>query len=147
MRRALWVVTAGMPNCLSTLRSTWRRCGAAITLTALASACAAPAQAPVATVRKADVTSSWVRSARGVHVIIKLCDDRTGLDDPALRAQLARSVQARLELIRPMSGAAWVVAVQPDRGSDFEAALARLRADPRVEFAEPDIIVRSHPAR
>ncbi len=93
------------------------------------------------------MTSSWVRSARGVHVIIKLCDDRTGLDDPALRAQLARSVQARLELIRPMSGAAWVVAVQPDRGSDFEAALARLRADPRVEFAEPDIIVRSHPAR
>jgi hypothetical protein len=45
-----------------------------------------------------------------------------------------------------MSGAAWVVGILPEPGNGIEAALARLRADPRVEFAEPDMVVRSHTA-
>jgi hypothetical protein len=112
----------------------------------MTSACAAPLAAPPAQDRKADIPSSWVRSASGVHVIIKMRDERLRLDDPALRGQLARSSQARIELIRPMSGGAWVVGILPEPGNGIEAALARLRADPRVEFAEPDLIVRSHPA-
>ncbi|MCA3223131.1 MAG: hypothetical protein ING40_01595 [Burkholderiales bacterium] len=115
-------------------------------LTTMTSACAAPLAPPPGQGPKADIPSSWVRSASGVHVIIKMRDERLRLDDPSLRAQLARSSQARIELIRPMSGAAWVVGILPEPGNGIEAALARLRADPRVEFAEPDMVVRSHTA-
>lgn len=67
---------------------------------------------------------------------------RDGRDEQAARAALpALSRQAGLGMVyvRPMSGQAHVLRFPAEISSDqMEQALRRLRADPSIEYAEPD---------
>ena len=67
---------------------------------------------------------------------------RDGRDEQGARVALpALSRLAGLEMtyVRPMSGQAHVLRFPAETGSDqIEQALRRLRADPAIEYAEPD---------
>lgn len=81
----------------------------------------------------------------GVQLMLKLRRGQPRVDDPATLARLQRVAAAQIVVLREMSGDAFVVRVRPRAGDDIDSVLRRLRADPAVEFAEPDQPVRAQP--
>jgi len=109
------------------------RCFPAATFVTLAmlSGCADPASAG-----NPPPMAGATAQQQSLRIILKLRDPAIA-PTPDVLARLGQACGARLDLIRPMSGGAFVLTLTADNG-DAGAALARLARQPDVEFAEAD---------
>lgn len=62
--------------------------------------------------------------------------------EPDLLNHLGQAAGARIDYQRAMSGDAHVVTITPLAGRSYEEVLKRLRADPVIDYVEPDAVMR-----
>jgi len=104
-------------------------------------ACAAPpvpASDPVQAPRRASPATP-----AGFGTMLKLKDPKLMLEDKAQLDRLVQVAGAPIELVRRMSGDAYVIRLVVADEAAYRAALARLRANPSVEYVEPDQVLRT----
>lgn len=78
----------------------------------------------------------------GSRIIIRF-QDGVSVDDALLR-DLERRAGVSLRYVRPMAGGAHVLRLDGQvPAAVMEEALQRLRQDPRVRYAEPDIRLKT----
>jgi hypothetical protein len=73
--------------------------------------------------------------------IVRFRDSATQVDT-ALLTRLGGSSGAKLVYVRALSAHAHVLSVTPLPGVEYAQVLARLRADPAVDYAEEDSVLR-----
>lgn len=109
-------------------------------------ACAAPADPAGTAPSPADAAGTSSVSApagssaitgEGLRIILKLKDARINVDRPEVLARLVASCGCELAYVRPMSGDAHVLVMKTTEAG-YDQALARLRADARVEYVDID---------
>ncbi len=103
-----------------------------------AEAGAAPAAAP---------PQAAIEAREPMRFILKLKDPHTAVDTPAMLGHLAKVSRSEIVYVRAMSGDAHVLILRTEAGVRADAALQRIKADPLVEYAEPDAVKRALPAR
>lgn len=92
---------------------------------------------------KKSPSAAALQATAGYPTIIRLTKSGQRVDSPEQLQRLSAAAGAKVEYVRPMSGGAHVVQIAASSAAEYQTALARLRASGAVEFAEPDVQVRT----
>ena len=114
---------------------------AALAVASCAQIAATPMSPPDASATPPDTapTAGKADAAQpAARVIFKLRDPKLVVDAPATLQSLARICHCELGYVRALSGDAHLLTLKPAPGSSADEALALLRANPMVQYADRD---------